>query len=97
MPVLAVFDFRSTLFGYLIFSYDNFPYPGSRRYSEDETDRSAHSGSAGVVMKPITSSSPFPRWSPDGPQNSYCPQMVPRGPQMVSKTDNFFVLIPYSF
>ena len=25
----------------------------------------------------------FECWSPDGPQNSYCPQMVPKGPQMV--------------
>ena len=48
MPVLAVV---SVFVIYVIFSYDNFPYPGSCRYSEDETDRSAHSGSAEVVMK----------------------------------------------
>ena len=44
---------------YTFFFYDNFPYPGSRRYSEDETDRSAHSGSAEVVMK--TDNCPFPK------------------------------------
>ena len=34
-----------------------------RRHSLDETDRSAHPGSAGVVMKSITSSNGFPRWA----------------------------------
>merc|ERR1711966_339286 len=43
----------------LFFSYDNFPYPGSHRYSEDETDRSAYSGSADFVMK--TDNCPFPK------------------------------------
>ena len=54
MPLFAVCSASSTVFRDLNFSYDNFPYPGSRRYSEDETDRSAHSGSAEVVIKPIT-------------------------------------------
>ena len=52
MPVLpVVIVVVSTLFSYIILLYDNFPYPGSRRYSEDETDRSAHSGSADSVIK----------------------------------------------
>ena len=63
MPVLAVFNVFSTLLLYLIFSYDNFPYDGCRRYLDDETDRSAHPGSAEVVIKPITSSNDSPRWA----------------------------------
>ena len=50
-------------FLYLNFSYDNFPYYGCRRPSEDETDRSAHAGKAEVVMKPITSSNGSHRWA----------------------------------
>ena len=44
-------------------SYDNFSSYSVRRYSLDETDRSAHPGSAEVVIKPITSSNESPRWA----------------------------------
>ena len=44
-------------------SYDNFPSYSVRRYSLDETDRSAHPGSAEVVIKPITSWNESPRWA----------------------------------
>ena len=45
------------------FSYDNFSQNSVRRYSDDETDRSAHPGSAEVVIKLITSSNEAPRWA----------------------------------
>ena len=37
-------------------SYDNFSSYSVRRYSLDETDRSAHPAYTKVVIKPITSS-----------------------------------------
>ena len=40
-------------------SYDNFSSYSGRRYSEDETDRSVHTGSAKVVMN--TDNCPFPK------------------------------------
>ena len=63
-PFFAVdLIFDLLCFSYLNFPYDNFSSYSGRRYSEDETDRSAHPGSAEVVIKPITSSNESPRWA----------------------------------
>ena len=47
----AVFNIGSTLLSCLNLFYDNFSQFRLQRYSENETDGSAHSGSAEVVIK----------------------------------------------
>ena len=46
--------FFHCLVEYSRLSYDNFPSYSVRRYSLDETDRSAHPGYTEVVIKPVT-------------------------------------------
>ena len=67
MHLFTVFNVFVDSFLYFGLSYDNLSSYSVRRYSLDETDRSAHPGSAEVVVKPITSSNEFPRWAQSGP------------------------------
>ena len=83
MPCCVVFDFFVWLFFDICFVCTDFVWRTyNLRQSLDETDRSAHSGGSGSVMKPITSSNLFPRWSPEVPKTDNFMWPVP-------KTDNF--------
>ena len=80
-PFYPFLIFFQLFFDNCFFFMDSFWRTYNLRQSLDETDRSAHSGRYGFVMKPITSSNLFSRWSRDGPRG-------PRWSPEVPKTDN---------